>query len=105
MKNLTKLPSRILTGFKVGFWAMRNQEVLAENTFKMLSELLNLILKVSCEDRHYMTQIVITNHMDDSVQPIVYIWAGAGAGAAPLKRIQELVEENNLLKDKIKNGG
>ena len=68
----------------------------------MLSSLLELILKVSVEDKHYMTEIVITNPDTKAKQPIVHIWAGAGINAEPHKRIKELIEENELLREQIR---
>lgn len=102
LENFVRLPLRIWNGIKVGFWVMWHQEVFAGNMFKMLNDLLQLILKVSYEDRHYMTEIIITNPQTKAKQPIVHIWAGAGINADPLKRIQELIEENTALKEKLK---
>lgn len=102
LENFVRLPFRIWNGIKVGFWVMWHQEVLAENMFKMLNDLLQLLLKVSYEDRHYMTEIIITNPQTKAKQSIVHIWAGAGTNAEPLKRIQELIEENTALKEKLK---
>ena len=103
LNRLVRLPKRIWNAIKIGWWAFRHPEPLAEKMFVMLSDLLQLILKVSFEDKHYMTQVVITNPDTKALQPIVYIWAGAGINAEPLKRIQELVEENNALKDRLRS--
>lgn len=103
LNRLVRLPKRIWYGIKIGWWAFRHPDPLGEKMFIMLSDLLQLILKVSFEDKHYMTEIVITNPDTKALQPIVYIWAGAGINAEPLKRIQELVEENRALKDRLRS--
>lgn len=103
VEKLVRLPLRIWNGIKIGFWVMWHNELLAENMFKMLNDLLQLILKVSFEDKHYMTEIVITNPDTKAKQPIVHIWAGAGVNAEPHKRIKELIEENEALKERLRS--
>lgn len=66
----------------------------------MLSDLLGLILKVAIEDRHRMTHIAYV-HPDEGEKQIVSIWAGAGIGADPVKRIAELLSENSHLKSQL----
>ena len=100
---LIMLPKRTWNATKIGWWVFRHPDPFAEKMFVMLNDLLQLILKASLEDRHYMTQVIITNPDTRALQPIVYIWAGAGINADPLKRIQELVEENNALKERLRS--
>jgi hypothetical protein len=100
--KLIKIPFRIWNGVKIGFWATIHQEIFAESMFKMLNELLQLLLKVSYEDKHYMTKIMIINPDTKAKQPIVYIWAGAGVDAEPHKRIEELIKENEALKERLR---
>lgn len=100
------LPKAVLnffTAIKFGYWAYKHPDIFNENMFKMLSDILQLLLKVSTDDKHYMTQIVVTNPDTKLPQPIVHIWAGAGINAEPLKRIQELIEENNILRDSLRS--
>jgi len=40
-------------------------------------------------------------HPDEGEKQIVSIWAGAGFGADPMKRIEELLRENSMLRAKI----
>ena len=89
---------RIKNSIKLGAWAWKNPETIKAHNFKMLSDLLVLIMKVAAEDRHYMTHIAFV-HPSEGEQQIVSIWAGAGLSAEPLKRIQELIKENSLLKE------
>ena len=103
VEQLVRLPLRIWNGIKIGFWVMWHNEILAGNMFKMLNDLLQLILKVSFEDKHYMTEIVITNPDTKAKQPIVHLWAGAGVNAGPHKRIKELIEENEALKERLRS--
>jgi len=91
---------RIANAFKIGFWAFRNPHILKESNFKILSDLFGLIMKVATEDRHFMTHIAYI-HPDEGEKQIVSVWAGAGVGAEPTKRIVELLEENSILKAKL----
>lgn len=88
---------KLLNAIKIGIWAFKNPLTIQESNFKMLSDLLCLILKVSNEDRHYMTHIAYM-HPEEGEKQIVSIWAGAGVDADPLKRISELIQENKELK-------
>lgn len=90
---------RIFNAIKLGFWAMKNPVALHEHNFKMISGLLNLIMKVATENRHRMAHISFV-HLGEEKQ-IVSIWADAGIGAEPTKRIAELFEENSKLKAKL----
>lgn len=88
---------RITNAFKIFWWAATNPNVLNESNFKMLSMLLELILKVSTSGNPRMTKIACI-HPDEGSKDIVSIWAGAGIGADPNKRISELHEEISRLK-------
>ncbi len=91
---------RILNAIKFGWWAYKNPLTIAPSNFKMLSDLLALIFKVSAEDRHYMTRIAYV-HPTEGEKSIVSIWAGAGMDSDPCDRITELIKENNLLKAQL----
>lgn len=99
---MKRLFRNIVNAFSVGIWAFRNPEVLRESHFKLLSNLLELILKVSNEDRHYITHIAYI-HPEEGEKQIVSLWAGSGIGADPVKRIEELAKENALLRDQLSN--
>ena len=101
--NKFNLLVRIWNGIKIGWWAIMNPDPLQSGMLEMLGGLLELILKVSHEDKHYMTSIVVTNPETKAKQPIVRIWVGAGATAEPMKRIRELVEEVEVLKELVKH--
>lgn len=90
---------RFTNAVKIGFWAFMNPNTLIEGNFKMLSDLLQLILAVANEHRHRMTHIAYI-HPEEGEKQIVSIWAGAGL-AAPTKRIAELLKENELLKHQL----
>lgn len=91
---------RISNASKLFVWALMKPDTLNKSTFKMLSDLMTMILKVANENRHYMTHIAYV-HPDEGEKQIVSIWAGAGVGAEPQKRIAELIEENSILKAQI----
>lgn len=85
---------------KVFFWSLKNPEALNHRNFKMISDLLVLILKVANDGKPYIKHLAYV-HPTEGEQEIVSIWAGAGIGADPMKRIKELLEENNKLKAKL----
>jgi len=91
---------RSKNAIKMGVWSYKNHEIFRQGNFKMLSDLLGLILKVATENRHMMTHVAFV-HPDEGEKQIVSIWAGAGIGAEPTKRIQELITENAMLKMKL----
>lgn len=91
---------RVWNAIKVGWWAFRNPDTLSPSNFKMISDLFGLIMKTATEDRHMMTHIAYI-HPDEGEKQIVSIWAGAGMGAEPTKRIKELLEENSRLKAQL----
>lgn len=82
-------------------WGFKNSHVMNANMFKMMSDLLLLILKVGSEKRPLITHIAHV-HPDKTEDQIVYIWAGVGHGASPMKRIKELIEENESLRMALK---
>jgi len=94
--------NRLLNALKFGYWAFKNPLTISADNFKMLSDLLCLILSVSKENKHRMTHIAFV-HPILGEQQIVSIWAGAGMESDPNKRIAELLKENALLKAQIYN--
>lgn len=91
---------RIINSIKIAWYGYKNPLVLTPSNFKMLCDLLTLILTVSKEDKHMMTHIAAV-HPDMEEHQIVSIWAGAGISAEPIKRIRELIEENDRLKSEL----
>ena len=98
MKNLYY---RFSNALKIGFWAFRNPLSVNQINFKMLSDLLGLILKVSQESRPIMCKIACVHPETNESWDIVSIWAGAGLGANPYNRITELKEEIEILKAQL----
>lgn len=92
--------NRITNAIKLFWWAYKNPVALNESNFKMISDLLGLILKVAKESKHMMTHIAYV-HPEEGEKQIVSIWAGAGIGAEPTKRISELLAENEKLRSQL----
>jgi len=92
---------RLSNAVGIGWWCLRNPQTVNSGNFKMLSDLLGLILKVSETDRPLMTHIALVHPEDGKEHQIVSIWAGAGMGSSPTKRIAELLEENARLKSAL----
>jgi hypothetical protein len=91
---------RLSNAFKLFIWAFKKPDTLKESTFKMCSDLLVMIMKAATDNRHMMTHIAYI-HPDEGEKQIVSIWAGAGIGAEPTKRIAELLSENSRLKAEL----
>lgn len=87
---------KVKMSIRMAVWSYKHPDTLNESIFIMLGQLLEFIFKVSIEQKPYMTSVLIK--CDDEKKEIVSLWAGAGIGAEPIKRIQELKEENELLK-------
>ena len=66
----------------------------------MVTGLFDFIMKVAVEKRPYATKIAMITP-DKEEHEIVSLWAGSGAGADPICRIDELVKENQALKKDI----
>ena len=92
-----KIFNRVGNALKVAWLIYKNPTLLLANNFKMLADLLGLIMKVAKERSPYMTRMAFIMP-DGTEQDIVSIWAGAGAGADPEKRIRELQLEISALK-------
>jgi len=100
MNKIRRFFYSVARGFKIGYWAFKNPLVLQTGNFQMLTDLMTMILTVANEDRHMMSHIGFI-HPDEGEQQIVSIWAGAGLGAEPTKRIAELLAENARLKSEL----
>ena len=92
---------RTKNAIKIFIWAFKNSQTLQLSTFKMLSDMLVLIMKVAEEKKHMMTKVCVIHPETGEEHEIVSIWAGAGIGASPTKRIEELLNENRILKQKL----
>jgi len=101
MAKLTNIYYRILNAIKIAIWAFRNPKSIQPSNMKMISDLLGLILKVAKESRPYMTSIAYVHPDTKDNMEIVAIWAGAGIGADPNKRIAELQKEISSLKTQL----
>jgi hypothetical protein len=93
---------RLYNAGKLFVWALQNPKTLNPQTFKLLGDLLGLIMKAATEHRHMMTHIAYVHPENEKKEEIVSIWAGAGANTSPTGRIKELKEENQKLKTLLK---
>ena len=103
MAKITNIYYRISNAIKIGIWAFKNPQSIQESNMKMLSDLFGLILKVAKESRPYMTSIAYVHPDTKDNMEIVAIWAGAGIGADPNKRIGGLHKEISSLKAQLIN--
>lgn len=98
---MRRLIFRIRSAFYFGSWAFMNPDTVTISNFTMLSDLLIMIFKVAEERRHMMTNIACIHPDTGKDHDIVTIWAGSGIGADPIKRISELIKENDILKNEL----
>lgn len=92
---------RIICAVTMLIFAYKNPSVFDKDIFKTLSDILSLILKVSIEGKPYMTKIMVKLPDIEECEEIVTIWVGSGISASPIKRIAELIDENNGLKAEL----
>jgi hypothetical protein len=103
MKSIRSIKNfyyRLSNAIKIGWWAFNNPSTLQVSNFEMLSGILKLIFEVATERSHRMSHVAYL-HPQEGEKEIVSLWAGAGVGSSPNKRIQELIEENTKLKSQI----
>lgn len=92
---------KIALAFRILWIVYKNPIVFNENNIKLILALYETIFKVASERTHQMLKIGTIYPGEDEQKEIVSLWAGAGVGANPMKRIEELIEENSLLKLKL----
>lgn len=98
IEKIKRVYTRLVNVTKISWWWWSNPQTVNSYNFKMLSDLLMLIMKVAEDDKHMMTHLAFIHPQDGTEHQIVSIWAGAGVGADPTKRIAELLDENMKLK-------
>lgn len=98
---MKRLIFKIKSSFHFGAWAFMNPDTVTISNFKMLSDLLVMIFKVAEERRHMMTRISCIHPETGKDHDIVTIWAGSGIASDPIKRISELIKENDTLKKNL----
>ena len=98
---MKRLIFKIKSLFHFGTWAFMNPDTANISNFKMLSDLLVMIFKVAEERRHMMTHISCIHPETGKNHDIVTIWVGSGIASDPIKRISELIKENDILKNEL----
>jgi hypothetical protein len=90
--------SRLLNAIKVFKLAYKNPNAFDNRNMQTLINLHIMICKVAEERRPYMNKL--TQAITD--EGVVNIWAGFGIESCPTKRIEELLKENELLRQALK---
>jgi hypothetical protein len=99
---MKRLFIRFVNSIILGYVAFKNpQSLLSMDNFKMLTDLCAFLMKVAEEKRPYITKIATISPLEETLEMVV-IWAGAGIGAEPFERIEQLAKENQMLKSEIK---
>lgn len=96
---------KIINAITFGYFVYKQPDAFSESVFIAMSDILTMITKVAVEDVPYLADFNVFLSDKNVKQPVVHIWAGNGIHADPIKRIRELVEENDLLKEQIKKKG
>jgi hypothetical protein len=91
------------TAIRLFFYVFKYPELFVNRNLEKLGSLYAFLFKVAEDEKPYMVQFGYVDFYTKEKYTIVSIWAGIGVGADPLKRIEELVEENEYLKKKISN--
>lgn len=90
---------RILNAFSWAWSVYKRPEVFQPYMLKLMNGIYNYVKDTQKLNHPTMTQIAIIH--GDEKMPILSFWCGIGYDATPLKRIEELVEENRRLKLEI----
>jgi hypothetical protein len=98
MQKIKNFYWRIVNAISIGIYFFKNPSLTRTDILNPLVDLFKMILKVADENRPMITHIGFINVDTDEKVEIVSVWAGAGANAEPLKRIEELKKENDRLK-------
>jgi hypothetical protein len=91
---------RIRIAMSTALLVWRDPTHFSADALKMSSDITGLIFKVGKEQKPMMTKLCLV-HVDGEQHEVVSIWAGAGIGSSPTKRIEELLEENRILKREL----
>ena len=95
-----KFISRIKAAFTAARAAFIHPDLMFEPHFSVMSSMYENILKVQEENRPLMFQIGFVVPENER-HAIATVWVGAGADSSPVKRIEELYNENQELRRKI----
>lgn len=99
--------SRFIKAAQMAWMAFKHPLLFDKGNFKAMGEILKIVLKVGAERRPMMVHVAYVHPSLNEDGDVVTIWAGAGVGANPAKRIKELAEENDKLKrllaEQVKN--
>lgn len=90
--------ARFIKAFQMGWMAFKNPLLFDKSNFYAMGKILEIVLKVGAERKPMMVHVAYMHPSLHEESDVVSIWAGAGVGADPVKRIKELVQENDKLK-------
>jgi len=95
---------KIIFRFKAAFTAAKvaflNPELMASAHFTIMAQMYENILSVQQENRNRTFQIGILLP-ENEMHAIATVWVGAGADSSPMKRIEQLYNENQELRGQL----
>jgi hypothetical protein len=97
---MKKFYYKLKNAIVIGIYCYKKPDAIRIEILKLTTGLFELIMKVAIEGKPYMTKIGHI-HPEEVNHEVVTIWAGAGLGANPTKRISELLAENAELKRQL----
>ncbi len=95
-KPIRKFLWRIANALKLFVWGFRYPDLMRESYLKCMSSLFELMMKAATAHRPMMSRLALV-HMDEQHE-VLSIWVGVGAAAHPMRRIEELLKENEALR-------
>lgn len=103
LKNtfMKKLIFRITSAFTAAKAAFMHPDIMVASHFNVMAGMYENILKVQEQKSPLMFQIGFVLP-DDELRAIATVWVGAGADSSPVKRIEELYNENAELKRRLR---
>ena len=97
---MKKQINRLMNAIQMGVLVWRKPENFNTDSLRMASDITTMIFDVGKDQKHRMTRLCLV-HVHGTTHEVVSLWAGAGIGSSPTKRIEELLEENRLLKREL----
>lgn len=99
---MKKILFKIKSAFLAGRAAFLQPDIMVESHFKIMAAIYENILKVQEQNSPLMFQIGVVMPENEN-HTIATVWVGAGADSSPIKRIEQLYNENAVLKIQLKD--
>ncbi len=92
---------KLNTACKIFVLAFMSDNSFTYKNLKMITSLYEMIFRVAKEYKPLMTHIAYIHPIDGKEESLVSLWAGSGYDASPIKRIDELRKEIEMLRAEL----